>query len=84
MVQFGFARHLPENPHTCYLLQLVVGSLEKRSKHAALGFVHKTLYSVGGLALWSMFSGPGVLGACGIERKLRYFQHHKLYLLKQK
>jgi len=80
MVHFGFARHLPENPHTCYLLQLAVGVFGKTFKHAALGFVHKTLYSVGGLALWSMFSGHNVLGACGGERKFHNFQHHKLYL----
>jgi len=31
MVHFGFARRLPENLHTCYLLQLAVGSLGKLS-----------------------------------------------------
>jgi hypothetical protein len=49
MVHFGFAHHLTENLHTCYLLHLAVVSLGKLSN--TLEFVHKMLCVVGGLSL---------------------------------
>jgi len=67
---------------SAHLLFIAVGGrvFGKTFQHAELGFVHKILCVVGGLALWSMFSGPNVLGAYGGEGKLHNFQHHKLCL----